>query len=133
MRNELVLKAHIERNVRGRGEGLASLAGDVLRTAVVVAKSILDLYHITPLALSFQLRPMASSERHGKTYVHVDHLTIAPIPIYNRRHHNQLILQHKVPYAAFILRAVARDSGEIESERRCQLHEDEEGEEWAEE
>lgn len=133
MRNELVLKAHIERNVRGRGEGLASLAGDILRTAMVVAKSILDLYHITPLALSPDCAQWHIRKSTEKTYVHVDHLTIAPIPIYNRRHHNQLILQHKVPYTAFILRAVARDSGEIESERRCQLRENEEGEEWAEE
>ena len=104
MRNELVLKAHIKRDVRGRGEGLTSLAGDVLRTAVVVAKSILDLYHITPLASSLRLLPMASPEKaRGKTYVHVDHLSIPPIPINNRRHHAQLILQHKVPYAPFIL------------------------------
>lgn len=63
MRNELVLKTHIERNVRGRGERLTSFAGDVLRTAVVVAKSILDLYHITPLALSLQLTATASPKK----------------------------------------------------------------------
>lgn len=65
--------------------------------------------------------------------MHVNHLPIPPVPIHNRRHHNQLILQHKVPYAPFILRAVAGDSGEVESERRCQLREDEEREERAEE
>lgn len=43
MRNELVLKAHVEGRVVGGGEGLAKLAGDVLGVAVFVSEGVFDL------------------------------------------------------------------------------------------
>ena len=43
VRNKLVLEAHIKRRIRGRSKRLTSLAGDILRTTVVIAKGIFDL------------------------------------------------------------------------------------------
>lgn len=41
---ELVVKANVESSIGGRSEGLTSLSGNVLRTTVVIAQRILDLF-----------------------------------------------------------------------------------------
>lgn len=41
---KLVLKAHVEGSVRGRGESLTDFANDILRPTVVIAHRILNLY-----------------------------------------------------------------------------------------
>lgn len=43
VRNKLVLETHIKGRIRGRSKRLTSLAGDILRTTVVVSKGIFDL------------------------------------------------------------------------------------------
>jgi hypothetical protein len=41
---KLVLKAHVEGSIRGRGESLTHFANDILRPPVVIAHRILNLY-----------------------------------------------------------------------------------------
>lgn len=61
--------------------------------------------------------------------MHINNLPIPLIPTNNRRHNNQLILHDEIPYTPFILRGVARDSGEVESQRGRELRDEHEREE----
>ena len=61
--------------------------------------------------------------------MHINNLPIALIPTHDSRDNNQLILQDEIPYAPFILRRVARDSGEVESQRGRKLRDEHEGDE----
>lgn len=48
--DELVVKTHIECGVSSRSESLAHLANNILRTTVVIAHRILDLYRAGPVS-----------------------------------------------------------------------------------
>jgi hypothetical protein len=49
--------------------------------------------------------------------MHVHPLSIAPVPIQNRRHHHQLLMCHKVAHASLVLgRVVLRDGVQVEFE-----------------
>ena len=61
--------------------------------------------------------------------MHINNLPIPSIPTNNSRHDDQLILQDEIPYTPFILRGVARDSGEVESQRGRELRDEHEREE----
>lgn len=61
--------------------------------------------------------------------MHINNLPIPSIPTNNSRHDDQLILQNEIPYAPFILRGVARDSGEVESQCGRELRDEHEREE----
>ena len=61
--------------------------------------------------------------------MHINNLPIPSIPTNNSRHDDQLILQNEIPYAPFILRGVARDGGEVESQRGRELRDEHEREE----
>ena len=61
--------------------------------------------------------------------MHINNLPIPSIPTNNSRHDDQLILQDEIPYTPFILGGVARDSGEVESQRGRELRDEHEREE----
>ena len=46
--------------------------------------------------------------------MHIDNLTISPIPADCRRNNDECIFVHKIPYASLILRAVARVCDKVE-------------------
>lgn len=69
-----VLYAHVKRGVGVRRKDGALLAGNVLHSAVVVAKDVLD--------------------------VHVDNHSVALMPAYDGRHHNERVLGRPVAYAS---------------------------------
>lgn len=61
--------------------------------------------------------------------MHINNLPIPSIPTNNSRHDDQLILQDEISYTPFILRGVARDGGEVESQRGRELRDEHEREE----
>ena len=61
--------------------------------------------------------------------MHINNLPIPSIPTNNSRHDDQLILQDEISYTPFILRGVARDSGEVESQCGRELRDEHEREE----
>lgn len=50
------------------------------------------------------------------TYMHIDNLPITFIPTNRRRHNDQRILIHEIPYTSLILCAVAMLCDEVEFE-----------------
>lgn len=119
----MVLKADIECCIRMRCERHPRLANNVLRPPVFIAHRIFDL--IAPLSA---IRAPSSANA-CKTYMHVDLLPITLLPVHNGRHQHQRILTHEIPYASFVLGAVACVCCKVEFERAGEGKEEaEEGE-----
>lgn len=119
----MVLEAHIKRGVRMGCERHSCLANNVLRPSILIAHRIFDL--IAPLSA---IRA-ATSAIACKTHMHVDLLPITLLPIHDGRYQHQGILSHEIPYASFVLGAVACVCCEVEFERAGEGKEEaEEGE-----
>ena len=61
--------------------------------------------------------------------MHIDNLSISSIPTDRRRNDDKSVLVHEIPYASFILRAVARVCDKVEFQGLRQRDNDEQDKE----
>lgn len=139
--DKLVVEAHVESSVGGGSKSLAHFADNILRTTVVIAHRILNLYRTKHVSYrvseerkysnglnsqNHAVEPVDILPEIANTYVHIDLLTITFLTAYNGSDDDQLIPRHEVADASLVL-AVA--GGEVEFQGCGKLgHEEEEGE-----
>lgn len=125
-------EAYVECGVGVRGKSVSVLAVDVLGTAIIVAHCVADLcaLHVSismslhlpsPIHILKPTHPTIALQLQANlaTYMHIQRLSIPPIPANNRRHNHQLVLCNKVLDASFVFRGIVGLYGvDVEFQRR---------------